>query len=89
MLVRVLASGSRCLSVGASRALVPKGAADKAMFTGGGGGFGATNPGQGAMMLELTKPPAAADPATEPARIAARSYCGIWGRSPYQISGSR
>ena len=25
------------------------------------GGFGATNPGQGAMMLELTKPPAAAD----------------------------
>ena len=28
---------------------------------GGGGGFGATNPGQGAMMLELTKPPAAAD----------------------------
>ena len=26
-----------------------------------GGGFGATNPGQGAMMLELTKPPAAAD----------------------------
>ena len=31
------------------------------MFTGGGGGFGATNPGQGAMMLELTKPPAAAD----------------------------
>ena len=40
---------------------MPKGAADKAMFTGGGGGFGATNPGQGAMMLELTKPPAAAD----------------------------
>ena len=31
------------------------------MFTGGGGGFGAINPGQGAMMLELTKPPAAAD----------------------------
>ena len=38
-----------------------EGRADKAMFTGGGGGFGATNPGQGAMMLELTKPPAAAD----------------------------
>ena len=35
------------------------------MFTGGGGGFGAINPGQGAMMLELTKkPPAAADRAT-------------------------